>query len=400
LKEKKMMKHLNSILLITILLLFASCGAEKNTSSTAVIKGNYFPSGTKIYLNKVYAGSINTVDSADLSKGEGFSFEVNSPDYALFRLENAELYPLIVVAKNGDIIQVEQTNDPAWPYIVKGNDDCMMVADYLEKLKRDEYKVDSLSQIFHNSQSHPDFLAIRDQLNQEFIKIHEDHKEWAINFVSMHPSSFASLIMINSFFREFLLFDQKKDFRFYELVANATMERMPENKYAQDLNDHVKKIKRTNKKDAEAEIRLSASRLVPDFEMPDMNGNLIGPSAFKGKNLLLYFWSASNARSRQVNPMIKEVYDMYKGSGLEILCFSFDRSVETVQAAIDLDQLPGVHIVDTEGPGSPVQTLFNLKMQLPQYYLIDTQGRIYTHHTDFSTLGKRVYDLFAAPPEY
>jgi len=394
------MKYLNYILLLTILIIFASCGAEKNTSGTAVIKGNYLPSGKKIYLNKVYAGSINTVDSADLSIGEEFSFEVNSPDYALFRLENEDMYPLILVAKNGDIIQVEQTNDPAWPYIVKGNDECMMVADYLEKLKRDEYKVDSLSQIFHNSQSHPDFLAIRDQLNQAFINIHEEHKEWAINFVSRHPSSFASLIMINSFFREFLLFDQKEDFKYYKLVAEATMERMPENKYAIDLNDHVKRIKKTNKKDAEAEIRLSASRIVPDFEMPDMNGNLTGPSAFKGKNLLIYFWSASNARSRQVNPMIKEVNDIYKDYGLEILCFAFDRSPETVQAAIDLDQLPGVHIVDTEGPGSPVQTLFNLKMQLPQYFLVDTKNRIYTHNVDFSTLGKNVYDLFATPPEY
>jgi len=98
--------------------------------------------------------------------------------------------------------------------------------------------------------------------------------------------------------------------------------------------------------------------------------------------------------------MIKEVYERYKGSGLEILCFAFDRSAETVQAAIDLDQLPGVHIVDTEGPGSPVQTLFNLKMQLPQYFLIDTKGRIYKHNVDFSTLGKSVYDLFATPPEY
>ena len=144
-----MTKYRSIIISIFILLMFTQCGSEQKKNNRTVIIGNYFPGDSKIYLNEVHAGSVKTLDSADISIEPSFTFILNSPDYALFRLESNDLYPLIVVAKDGDTIRIEQTNDPAWAYNVIGNDECMMVASYLEKLNRDQYKVDSLSLIFH-----------------------------------------------------------------------------------------------------------------------------------------------------------------------------------------------------------------------------------------------------------
>jgi len=395
------MRNLFSIIIYFFLvLMITSCGNDAQKNQEIVIIGKYFSTDSKLYLNKVYAGNVESMDSTDISTNPEFIFKVNSPDYALFRLEHKDLYPLIVVAKDGDTISIEQTNDPAWPYLVRGNDECMLVASYLEKLRRDENRVDSLSMIFHNSQSQPDFLAIREQLNKEFVRIHEEHKEYAKMFVSQHPSSFASLIMINSFFREFLLFDQKKDFNYYELVAEAVMDKMPKNKYAQDLNTHVKRIRRANREDEEAEIRLSKGRFVPEFKLPNINGDSIGPYDFTGRNLLIYFWAASDAGSRQLNPTIKIAYETFRKHGLQLMAISFDNDPRAWEAAIRLDSLPGIHFRAEDGAGSPLHKLFNLKRQLPAYFLIDKKGRIYAHGKDFRNFQQNLVDLINDPQAY
>ncbi|RLD36918.1 MAG: hypothetical protein DRI83_04735, partial [Bacteroidetes bacterium] len=230
-----MKKYRPFFMIIFILVLFSSCGQEKAAKEKTIIIGNYFSTDSKLYLNKVYAKKIKTIDSVDLASDSSFMMSLNSQDYALFRLESRDHYPLIIVAKNGDTVKIEQSNDKAWPYRVHGNDECMLVVDFLEKLNREEYKVDSLSAIFHNSQSLPDFPVIRERLNEQFINIHKDFKEYARATVTDNPSSFAAIVIINGFFREFALFDPQEDFNYYEIVDEALMERMPENKYAKDF---------------------------------------------------------------------------------------------------------------------------------------------------------------------
>jgi peroxiredoxin len=395
-----MKKYASFILFLIITIMFASCGSDKTEKNKAVIIGKYLPKDAQIFLKKVHANNVKLMDSADISVNPEFTFKFNSPDYALFRLECEGLYPLIVVARNGDTVRIEQTVDVAWPFKVEGNDESMLAAIYFEKLKRDEHRVDSLSAIFHSSQSHPDFMTIREELNREFVNIHESHKEWCMAFVIDHPASFASLIMINSFFREFLLFDQREDFGYFELVANAVKESMPENKYAIDLNEQVERIRKGNEEEAKAQMRLAPGKKVPEFEMKSMDGKTISPSDMEGKYLLIYFWAAVDAESRQINPFIAKLYEAYNKMGLEIMTISFDMDANVWQAAIELDALPGIHIDDASGPHSAVQKLFNIKMRLPTYFLIDAEGRIYKHGQDFKELNPAIKELITKGPNY
>lgn len=387
------MKIRSFFALLSTGILLLACSRAPDSESPAIIKGAYHASNSTLYLDEVHASYVKHLDSADLSSGGAFEFKVSSPDYALFKLVHEELYPLIVVARNGDTITINQTDDPAWPFRVRGNDETMLLAEYFEKLNRDEHKVDSLSLIFLNSQSQPDFLTIREELNQAFIDIHEAHKQWAREFVARNPGSFAALVMINSFFREFLLFDQKDDFKYYEMVADAVIKAMPTNQYAIDLNKHVEKIRKQNKLDSAAMVRLAPGKKAPGFNILTEDGRQINPEDFKGSNVLIYFWASHSAPSRQANPFIKEIFEQYHTRNLELITISFDRSKEMWNSAVSLDELPGIHCIDTRGPGSPIQTLFNIKMHLPLYYLIDRHGKIYSSGRDFRKLATEVDEI-------
>ncbi len=385
--------------LAVIMLLFSSCSQDEVIRNKAVIKGNYLPFDEYIYLNKVSANNIKTLDSANLSNGEPFIFEVNAEDYTVYRLAHKDLYPIMVVVKNGDTVDITQIGNKAWPYLIKGPEECLLLTNYLEKLNRDHFKVDSLSVVFRNSQSDPDFVNIREYLNSEFIALHEGHKAFAREYVSAHPASISSIIIINGFFKEFALFNQRDDFGYYELVDEALMSKMPDNNHVKDFHSQVENIRASNEYELEARMRLSPGRIVPDFEIRSQNGEMVGPKSLEGMPLLIYFWAGADAKSRQINPVIREAYNAFHKRGMEFLAISFDKDPSVWEAAIKLDSLPGIHASDLKGAGSPVQKLFNLKMQIPAYFLIDYKGRIFRQGKDFLHFQKDIIDLYNQDPD-
>lgn len=401
-RQKQMMKNIFRIFIASILvaMLFTFCSPGEPDSKKAFIKGEFPGYDGKLILSKVTSNNVKVLDSADLSTDKTFSFKVNAPDYSVFRLTTADLFPLMVIVKAGDTVNITGTDDKAWPYYVRGPEECILLADYLERRNRDHYTVDSLSVVFHNSQGNADFLAIRKMLNNKFIELHEGHKAYARQFVTTHPSSIASIIVLNSFFKEFALFHQHNDFNYYEIVDAALTERFPENKYVLDFHSQVENIRAVKEYEMETKMRLSPGRLVPEFQLPSTSGEKIGPQDLNGKNILIYFWAATNAKSRQTNPAIRKAYERYHTYGLEMLAISFDKDPNIWKAGIALDSLPGIHVSDLKGASSPVQKLFNLKMQLPVFFLIDTRGRIFKHGKDFSKLQENIIDLYNQKTDY
>lgn len=401
-RQKNMMRNIFRPFIASILIamLFTFCSPEKPESKKVFIKGEFPGYDGKLTLSKVTSNNVKVLDSADLSTDKTFSFKVNAPDYSVFRLTTADLYPLMVILKAGDTVNITGTDDTAWPFRVQGPEECMLLADYLERLNRDHYAVDSLSVVFHNSQGNADFLAIRKMLNNKFIELHEGHKAYARQFVTTHPSSIASIIVLNGFFKEFALFHQHNDFNYYEIVDAALTERFPENKYVLDFHSQVENIRAARDYELETKMRLSPGRMVPEFQLPSASSEQIGPQDLKGNSILIYFWAAADAKSRKTNPMIRKAYDAYHTYGLEVLAISFDKDPNIWKAAIQIDSLPGIHVSDLKGAGSPVQKLFNLKMQLPVFFLIDTRGRIFKHSKDFSKLHESIIDLYNQKPDY
>jgi peroxiredoxin len=388
------------VLTIFSIILLSSC-QNLIKDDHAVISGKYHAFEEYVFLNMVTSNNVDILDSADLSEGAPFHFDVIAPEPSVYRLAHKELYPIMIIAENGDSIMIEQIDDEAWPFRVKGGgEECELLLDYLKRLNIDSYKVDSLSAIFQSSQNHPEFVNIRESLNRQFTGIYESHKEFARQFITRHPGSIAAIIVINSFFKEFALFDQHEDFKFYEIVHTALNEKRPESRYTKDFNAQFENIKAAREYELEAKMRLSRGRLVPEFNLPTTDGSTVGPQDFRGDNLMIYFWASTDAESRQMNKMVKKAYVAIKDYGFKVLAISFDKDPNYWEAAIELDSLPGIHATDLKGAGSPVQKLFNLKMRLPYYYLIDSKGRIFYHSNNFDLLGQKIIELYRQKQDY
>ncbi len=68
----------------------------------------------------------------------------------------------------------------------------------------------------------------------------------------------------------------------------------------------------------------------PDFEVMDLNGNLLQLSALRGRVVLLDFWATWCPPCVAEIPHFRELYANYKHQGFEIIGFSLDEGGEKV----------------------------------------------------------------------
>jgi len=115
----------------------------------------------------------------------------------------------------------------------------------------------------------------------------------------------------------------------------------------------------------------------PNFEQPDVSGNKVTLSQFKGKYLFLDFWASWCKPCRAENPNLVEAYRMFKEKGLEVMSVSLDGAAQK-QAwlnAIKTDGLTWLQVSDLKAWENSAALIYGVKA-IPENYLIDPNGKI------------------------
>ncbi|MDE3741297.1 TlpA disulfide reductase family protein [Maribacter polysaccharolyticus] len=112
-----------------------------------------------------------------------------------------------------------------------------------------------------------------------------------------------------------------------------------------------------------------------DFEMTDQNGKSQKLSNFKGKTVLLEFWSSWCGPCRKENPNLVKTYEKFKPKGFEILAVSLDEDRYSWIEAIRKDSLNWVHVSDLKGQGNEASLIYGIN-GIPDNFLISENGEI------------------------
>lgn len=121
--------------------------------------------------------------------------------------------------------------------------------------------------------------------------------------------------------------------------------------------------------------QIKKNKPAPEISLPDISGQTLSLSSFKGKVVLLDFWASWCMPCRKNNPNLVALYEKFKGEGFEIFGVSIDKKNEDWKLAIEKDGLTWKQVVDNAGWNAQSTIDYGVE-GIPASFLIDQDGII------------------------
>lgn len=140
---------------------------------------------------------------------------------------------------------------------------------------------------------------------------------------------------------------------------------------------------------------LAPGALAPDFTLSTASGEQLSLKDLRGHIVLIDFWASWCAPCIAEMPVVKEIYEKYNASGLEVIGISMDHVKTSWTKAIEKVQIPWTHVSSLKGmKRCPVAQLYQV-YAIPKLYIIDKEGKIVAKDLRGEELKRKIDELFA-----
>ena len=134
----------------------------------------------------------------------------------------------------------------------------------------------------------------------------------------------------------------------------------------------------------------------PDFEAPDVTGNPVKLSDYRGKYVVLDFWATWCKDCRAEMPDVKQLYDSFGPKGIEFLGVSFDTDLASLIDYGVEHEIPWMVVCNQiKWKENPISEAYDLHW-IPTMFLISPEGNLLGvtfHAKDMETLLKKELNL-------
>ena len=140
--------------------------------------------------------------------------------------------------------------------------------------------------------------------------------------------------------------------------------------------------------------RTTSVRVAPDFTLPQLNGQQLTLSSYRGKVVLLDFWATWCDPCREETPHLVELQQKYGDRGLQIVGVSMDDGPEPVRSFYQQFHMNYPVVMGTAKTGE----LYGGVLGLPIAFVIGRDGLIHDKHigaTDAAVFEKEIKTLLA-----
>lgn len=350
-----------SIVLFCILGLVA-CNKEQIKISGKINKAEKMV----LHLDEVDVYESKPVDSVLLSPSGKFKFTLKSREAGFYQLRLSPDKIIVLFPLPGDHIKIQADADDLLSSLtVDGSNETEQITKLIRLLDDTRSRLDSISVEYNQAQS--DSMKIR--LNKEYANILERHRKNSIAYILTHYNSLSSLYALYQQYQPgYYVFYKATDMQFFRIVSDSLEKYYPGSRHVRALKAYTDNM--INKYKSQVLLQSAQTRnSLPELALPDMAGDTVYLTSFKGNYVLLSFWASYNTASVKQNLELKKIYNQYRHRGFEIVQVSFDNSFDDWRSAVRYDELPWVSVLDTRYPNSIVAGNYNIT-SLPANYLI------------------------------
>ncbi|MDR2621664.1 MAG: AhpC/TSA family protein [Dysgonamonadaceae bacterium] len=354
-KGKRYLLNLAFGLLCT--LVFASC---KDTDSYTIhgnIKGIENPD---IYI-VTQTDSTAWIDTIQ-SKAGKFKFKSTSENLepVVIYMEKGNVW-VTVWAKNGE--EITLTGDANYPELVlaKGGETNNLLSDFKTRNRAlIKEKGDLRDKILINSKENNDMGVemASAQFSSQIKNIDQSLKKEVTDFVKLHPSSVAALVLIQDF-----LLDIENAFDIQPALSLITGEAKENELYA--------KLQTWSMKDLQTEVGKPA----PDFDIISTKNDTVRLETFKDKYLLLMFTASWSPFCESDYPQWLTIRKDFSEKELGMLTISLDENKSDWEKLVKEKSFTWTQVIDNAGWSSAMVSLYNVS-EIPCNYLIDKDKKI------------------------
>lgn len=355
------MKRMKPISGVVLLALVFSC-QQKEKEGTLKVDGVVKNAGASmVYLEEnTPNGRPVILDSSKLGADGAFSLEAGEKEESLFQLRlNGKTAPFALFINDAQKITVSaDISNTKQPYTVQNS----KASQELLAFDRTSYekgmqlftegsKVDSLQKA-----AAPDSSIMTVYRKVETIA--NDLKAFTQDFLAKSSSPVLSLYVLSSFQNTASNLGIK-GFSKVELAEaiSAAAQKFPAHTALQSIKKSLPSSK------------------AADFTQPDVAGNPVSLSQFRGKYVLVDFWASWCQPCRQDNPNVVKAYQQFKDKNFTVLGVSLDQNKNAWQKAIQQDGLTWTHVSDLKFWDNEAAKLYGVQ-GIPYNVLVDPDGNI------------------------
>lgn len=336
---------------IILAILIVSCNSNNNRFS---IKGltSQFPDSTKIYLTDDSRSII--IDSTFIIKNQ-FQFRGTVDSLTQMTVHTKEFGDYKSLWVENVNLTLDASKDKLSGGHISGSHLHDLLSQYEDMNGYWRNRIDSLNLIIRKTDK-KDSAMIQKLSLTKATEMQNKHNA-TLKFIQSNPDFQLAPLYITG-----LMINQPK--KLTEELFNALSEKSKNNTWGKSIRIYL---------DKSVDLKIGDQAI--DFKLPDIKGNQISLSSFRGKYLLLEFWYAQCGFCRIEHPYLLRNYREYNSKGFEILGVTIDVNKELWESVIKTDTIIWPTVSDLKGQFGEVPIIYNV-FNFPKNFLINPEGRI------------------------
>lgn len=367
----------------------AGCNSDKGQFS---ISGKItHAEGQTVYLEELHVSSAKMIDSVKINKDGEFRFKGKTgiPAFYILKLTPHKFITLLVDSLEQVVVNADAA-DFSRNYYVEGSPGSVQVKLLRDQLASTRKKLDSLASLSNMYRGNPSYMRMNQEWNHMFDSLKQKQSEFTKQFVMNNPFSMASVYGL------YQKFDENEyvidDLHTMRVAASALNTIYPGSAHVKALYQNTLQLMKLEQNAKLRQLIQEQGQNSPDIVLPNPDGKEVALSSFRGKIVLLQFWSAVDRNSRIQNEALVEAYRKYRNKGFEIYQVSIDDDRLDWVEAIQKDRLTWTNVGDMEGSNKALM-LYNIQ-NIPYNYLINEEGEIIAQNLSGINLDRTLSQLF------